>query len=82
MNQRIKQDNPIIGKNIRLLREKNGLRNIDIVTQLQLKGVNMNTSTLSKIERGHSNPTTNMLIALTDIFQCDFNTFFSDKDSI
>lgn len=75
--ERIVQGNtPLIGKNIKLLREKNHMRNIDVVTKLQLKGIGITTSTLSKIERGYSNPTVNLLVALTEVFQCDFNAFF------
>lgn len=70
--------NPIIGKNIERLRREHNLRNMDVVTRLQLKGIGVSTSTLSKIERGYSNPTVRMLIALTDIFQCDFNAFFQE----
>lgn len=75
---------PIVGKNIERLRRENDLRNVDVVTRLQLKGIEVSTSTLCKIERGYSNPTVEILIALTDIFRCDFNAFFqqnsSDKD--
>lgn len=70
--------NPIVGKNIERLRKENRLRNMDVVTRLQLKGIEVSTSTLSKIERGYSNPTVRILIALTDIFQCDFNAFFQE----
>lgn len=71
-------DKPIIGTNIKRLREKNHLRNTDVVTRLQLIGIALSSSTLSKIERGYSNPTARLLIALTDIFQCDFNAFFEE----
>lgn len=67
---------PIIGKNITRLRNENCIRNTELVTKLQLQGVWISTSTLSKIERGYSNPTVEMLIKLTDIFKCDFNAFF------
>lgn len=78
-NEKINQGkNPLIGKNIERLRKENRLRNIDVVTRLQLAGVEVGTSTLSKIERGYSNPTVSMLIALTEIFQCDFNAFFQE----
>lgn len=70
--------NPIVGRNIERLRRENNLRNMDVVTRLQLKGVEVSTSTLSKIERGYSNPTVKMLIALTDIFRCDYNAFFEE----
>lgn len=70
---------PIIGKNIKKLRKQNHLRNIDVVTKLQLAGLGLSTSTLSKIEGGKSNPSTELLIALTEIFQCDFNAFFDEN---
>lgn len=72
-------ENPIIGKNIRKLRKKKHLRNIDVVTKLQLTGIGLSSSTLSKIERGKSNPSAELLIALTEIFQCDFNAFFDEN---
>jgi transcriptional regulator with XRE-family HTH domain len=53
---------------------------VDVVAKLQLAGVEISTSTLSKIERGYSNPTVRMLIALTEIFHCDFNAFFYEDD--
>ena len=71
---------PLIGKNIERLRKECNLRNVDVVTRLQLKGIEVSTSTLSKVERGYSNPTVKMLIALTDIFQCDFNAFFHNTE--
>ncbi len=78
-NEKINQGkNPLVGKNIERLRKEHRLRNIDVVTRLQLAGVEVGTSTLSKIERGYSNPTVSMLIALTEIFQCDFNAFFQE----
>lgn len=71
---------PLIGKNIERLRKECNLRNVDVVTRLQLQGIEVSTSTLSKVERGYSNPTVKMLIALTDIFQCDFNAFFENME--
>lgn len=74
----IQNDKLIIGSNIKRLREKCQLRNVDVVTQLQLEGVSLTTSTLSKIERGTSNPSVRLLIALTKIFRSDFNAFFEE----
>lgn len=75
--EKINQSNmPIIGRNIKHMRDEACLKNVELVTKLQLQGVWTSTSTLSKIERGYTNPTVEMLIALTDIFKCDFNAFF------
>lgn len=71
-------NNSIIGKNIKRLREKKHLRNIDVVTMVQLEGVDISASTLSKIERGTSNPTADQLRILTKIFDCDYNAFFEE----
>ena len=30
----------------------------------------------SKVENGYNNPSVDLLIALTDILECDFNSFF------
>ncbi len=75
--ERIKQGiHPIIGFNIRRLRELKHLRNMDMVAKLQLEGIPISTSTLSKIEQGACNPTTAQLIALHKILGCDYSDFF------
>ncbi len=75
--ERIKQGNsPIIGFNIRRLREQKHMRNMDMVAKLQLEGIPISTSTLSKIEQGACNPTTAQLIALHKILGCDYSDFF------
>ena len=77
MSERINQHlNPIVGTNIRRLRKERKLKAIDVITQLQLKDVNVTTGIFSKVENGRNNPSVNMLIALTEIFKCDFNEFF------
>ena len=73
VNQRT---NHLLGTNIRRLREDNKLRNIDVITQLQLRGIGISSSTYAKVEMGLNNPSVDMLIALTDILKCDFNAFF------
>lgn len=73
VNQRT---NHLLGENIKRLRLNHGLRNRDIVAKLQIKGVEISPSTYSKVEMGLNNPSVDMLIALTEIFSCDFNEFF------
>jgi transcriptional regulator with XRE-family HTH domain len=72
VNQR---ENHLLGSNIRKLREAKGLRNKDVIVQLQLRGIDIARSTYSKMELGINNPTVNVLIALTEILDCDFNAF-------
>lgn len=78
VNQRT---NHLLGYNIRRLRIENGLRNKDVVTQLQIRGIEISTGTYSKVELGLNNPSVDMLIALTDIFSCDYNAFFQMSDN-
>lgn len=77
VNQRT---NHLLGENIKRLRIEQGLRNRDIVAKLQIKGVEITASTYSKVEMGLNNPSVNLLIALTEIYKCDFNEFFKYKN--
>lgn len=77
MAERINQHtNPIVGSNIRRLRKERGLKSVDVIAQLQLRNVNVTTGIFSKVENGWNNPSVDMLIALTEIYKCDFNEFF------
>lgn len=77
MAERVNQHkNPIVGKNIKRLRKEQKMKSIDVIAKLQLKGLNVNVGTFSKVENGYNNPSVDLLIALTDIFGCDFNAFF------
>ena len=76
INQRT---NHLVGTNIKRLRIKNGLRNKDVVAQLQLHGIEISTGTYSKVEMGLNNPSVDLLIALTTIFSCDYNAFFDQN---
>lgn len=73
VNQR---ENHILGKNIKRLRLEHNLRNRDVLTQLQLRGIDIARSTYSKIEMGINNPTVDLLIALADLYQISFDEFF------
>lgn len=67
---------PLVGTNIRRLRLERKIRNKDMVLALQLRGVYITSSTYSKVELGLNNPSVDLLIALTDILQSDYNAFF------
>lgn len=73
VNQRT---NHLLGDNIKRLRLEHELRNKDIVRELQLRGIEISTGTYSKVEMGLNNPSVDLLIALTEIYKCDFNEFF------
>ncbi len=76
VNQRT---NHLLGNNIKKLRLEKGLRNKDITTSLQLYGLEISSSTYSKVEMGLNNPSVDMLIALTKILDCDFNKLFEQE---
>ena len=73
VNQR---ENHLLGENIKRLRIEHNLRNCDVLAQLQLRGVDIERSTYSKIEIGLNNPTVDLLIALADFYQVSFDEFF------
>jgi transcriptional regulator with XRE-family HTH domain len=80
MEERINQHkNPLIGSNIRRLRKERNMKAVDVIAQLQLRDVNVTTGIFSKVENGLNNPSVDMLNALTEIFDCDYNAFFEQK---
>lgn len=77
MAERINQhNNPIVGANIKHLRTEQNLRAIDVIAKLNLLGIDISTGTFCKIESGLNNPSVNLLMKLTEIYQCDYNEFF------
>lgn len=77
MSQKIKQDIHI-GNNIRSLRKSNKLTQEQVVTYLQLQGIEISRSSYSQIECGTYNIRVSELLALSELFQTDFNSFFKD----
>ena len=77
MAERINQHlNPIIGTNIRRLRKERKMKAVDVITKLQLMGIYTTTGIFSKVENGYNNPTVDLIIALKDIYNCDYSEFF------
>lgn len=77
MAERINQHkNPLVGSNIKRLRKERNMKAIEVIAKLQLLEVSVNVGTFSKVENGRNNPSVDMLIALTQIFKCDYNEFF------
>lgn len=77
MNQKLKQDIQI-GGNIRNLRKKAGLTQEQVITHLQLQGLEISRSSYSQIECGTYNIRISELVALAELFQVDFNAFFEN----
>lgn len=77
MVQKLKQDLQI-GSMIRQLRYEKGYTQEQVVAKLQLKGIDITRSIYSQIESGSYSIRISVLAALTEIFQTDYNTIFSD----
>ncbi len=76
MTQKLKQDIQI-GGNIRKLRKQSRLTQEQVVARLQLQGIEISRSSYSQIECGTYNIRISELIALADLFEVDFNAFFT-----
>lgn len=68
-----------IGGNIRLQRERMGLKQTEMVARLQLLGCDISVYSYNRIEKGSQNPTVSQLLALCQIFSCDINCLFGMK---
>lgn len=66
MEQKIKQSEANIGKNIRQIRLNAGIGQTELVGQLQLHDINMTREALVKIERGIQHITASQLKGIRD----------------
>ena len=66
MEQKIKQDGINIGSNIRRVRKEKGIGQTELVSMLQLRGLNMTRETMVKIERGIQHITGTQLRGIRD----------------
>ena len=71
--QKIKQDEICIGKNIREIRIQKGLGQTELVRCLQLEGMEMTRETLVKIERGIQHIQATQLRAIRDVLQTTYD---------
>lgn len=65
-----------IGHNIQRLRKSVGLTQDQTVARLQLMGLEISKSTYAKIETNRMNIRVSELVALSRIFDVQFNDFF------
>ena len=81
-NEKIIQTNGInrLGKNIKKFRVAKGLKQVDIIREMQLRGVPTNSYSITRLEQGKVNPTLDFLIAFVDIVEIDFNTLFTFEE--
>ncbi|MDD2268124.1 MAG: helix-turn-helix transcriptional regulator [Eubacteriales bacterium] len=76
MIQKIRQDR-IIGDNLRDLRIKNGLSQEKLCAELQRRGCDIARSAYAKYEAGELNVKVSVILALKEIYNCQFDEFFA-----
>ncbi|MCI8762125.1 MAG: helix-turn-helix transcriptional regulator [Oscillospiraceae bacterium] len=67
-----------IGHNISALRRAAKLTQDQTVARLQVMGIEISKSTYAKIETNRMNIKVSELVALSRVFDVDFNAFFED----
>lgn len=75
MVQKIKQDINI-GKNLKRIRVEAGMTQENVITQLQLLGIDMSRNFYAHIEQGRYNIRVSELAGLRRIFGVEYNDFF------
>ncbi len=66
-----------IGRNIQRLRKGASMTQDQVVAKLQLMGLSISKSTYAKLETNRMNIRVSELVALRQIFNAEFNDFFS-----
>lgn len=73
MEQKIKQDEIFIGKNIRRIRKEKGIRQTEMVALLQLENVMITREALVKIERGIQHIQATQLRAIKNVLKTTYD---------
>lgn len=72
----IQIDDVNIGENIKSLREEQGLKQTEVVRQLQLLGVDISVYSYNRIEKGTQNSTVSFLLGICEILGCNMDKIF------
>lgn len=73
MEQKIKQDEIFIGKNIRRIRKEKGIRQTEMVALLQLENVMITREAMVKIERGIQHIQATQLRAIKNVLETTYD---------
>lgn len=73
MEQKIKQDEIFIGKNIRRIRKEKGIRQTEMVALLQLENVMITREALVKIERGIQHIQATQLRSIKNVLETTYD---------
>lgn len=78
MEQKVKQDRILLGKNIRQIRLERKIKQTEMVALMQLKDVPMTRETLVKIERGIQHIKATQLKAIKEILDISYDELFKE----
>lgn len=73
MEQKIKQDEICIGQNIKRIRKEKKIKQIDVVREMQLRGMDITREALVKIERGIQHIYASQLKAMKEILDTTYD---------
>ena len=79
MEQKIKQDEICIGRNIRRIRKEKKIGQTELAALLQLKDVAMTREALVKIERGIQHIQASQLKAIKDVLGTTYEELFREE---
>ena len=71
--QKIKQDSIRIGENIRTIRRQQNMKQVEMVKELQLKGIDITRESLVKIERGIQHIYASQLKAIKEVLTTSYD---------
>lgn len=77
--QKILNDIPL-GENIKAVRTRRKMTQMEVVAQLQLMGSSISRSTLANIETGRRNIKARDLKLLKNIFDVEYDEFFKEQE--
>lgn len=78
MEQKIKQDSIHIGGNIRRIRKEKGMKQTELVAELQLHDISMTRETLVKIERKVQHIRASQLKGIRDALTTTYDELFKE----
>lgn len=67
-----------IGQNISRIRKDHGMTQDQVIARLNLMGIDISKSTYAKLETNRMNIKVSELVALSMIWNVDFNAFFKN----
>ena len=67
-----------IGGNIQKIRYSRKLTQDQVIAKMNLKGIQISKSTYAKLETNRMNIKVRELVAMKEIFECEFNDFFEE----